>query len=305
MRIISVDDGGTPQAGIVIGEEVVDVGEFLRRRDLLPESARGLTVEDFLAFPDWRQLAEEAARGAPSWRLQELAVGPVVTRPRNVFVVAANTGSHLKEAGLHTEGMAPVRPVVLAKSPGALIGPRDAIVHPAVSEKVDYEAELGVVIGKAGRNIPESAAMEHVAGYTVTNDVSARDYQMSEWEDNTFYRTHYLGKSFDTFCPCDSSFVTVDEVRVLADHIVRCWVNDELRQEEKLQGLYFSVQHVVSFISSVMTLYPGDLILMGTPAGVGAFADPPAFLAPGDIVTCEIDGIGRITNPVVAEQAAR
>lgn len=278
-----------------------DVWEAARTEDDLPVplAARG-ALDRFLERSDWREVAESAsADGAPIGPLADLDLAPIVERPRNLIVVAANTQSHLDEAGGLTKKEAPLRPVVLMKSLSSLAGPYDDVPFPPESTKVDYEAEIGVIIGSTCRRVPRDRAHEVIAGYTVINDLSARDYQLSEWEPNTFYRTHFTGKSFDGFCPAGPVMLTADEVTDLADRRVRCWVNGELRQDEAVSGLYFSIPEVIEFLSSVFTLHPGDLLLMGTPAGVGAFSDPPRFLQPGDVVRCEVTGLGSIENRLV------
>jgi 2-keto-4-pentenoate hydratase/2-oxohepta-3-ene-1,7-dioic acid hydratase in catechol pathway len=266
----------------------------------VPMHARG-ALDAFLERRDWWDVAARTLTGGtPVGRLDELDLAPIVTRPRNLIVVAANTQSHLDEAGGLTKKEAPLRPVVLMKSLSSLTGPNDDVPFPPESSKVDYEAEIGVIIGATCRRVPRDRAHEVIAGYTVINDLSARDYQLSEWEPNTFYRTHFTGKSFDGFCPAGPVMVTTDEVPDLAERRVRCWVNGELRQDEAVSGLYFSIPEVIEFLSSIFTLHPGDLLLMGTPAGVGAFSDPPRFLNPGDTVRCEVTGIGSIENRLVA-----
>ncbi|HEX3141116.1 MAG TPA: fumarylacetoacetate hydrolase family protein, partial [Rhizobacter sp.] len=165
----------------------------------------------------------------------------------------------------------------------------------AVSTQIDYEAELAIVIGTGGRNIARSDALKHVFGYTIVNDVTARDVQMrhSQWD---------LGKSFDTFCPMGPWVVTADELDG-SDTRVRCWVNGELRQDARTTDLIFDLPALIETCSRGITLYPGDIIATGTPAGVGMGMTPPRWLAPGDVVRIEIDGIGAIENRIVADTA--
>lgn len=190
--------------------------------------------------------------------------------------------------------------MILAKATSAVTGPYDPIIHPAATRKLDYEVELGVVIGRTTRFVEERDALDAVAGYVVVNDVSARDIQLAEGEANDFYRAHYLGKSFDTFCPTGPWLVTSDEVGDVANLSLRTWVNDELRQEGSTAELCFGVAQIIAHLSSITTLEPGDLICTGSPAGVAAFATPEAFLRPGDVVRCEVGSIGQLVNPVVA-----
>jgi 2-keto-4-pentenoate hydratase/2-oxohepta-3-ene-1,7-dioic acid hydratase in catechol pathway len=191
----------------------------------------------------------------------------------------------------------PGKPIIFAKFPTALIGHNQPIVKPALTEKMDYEAELGVVIGKRGKNIPEGEALSHVAGYTIVNDVTARDIQVS---DGQWVRA----KSFDTFAPSGPFLVTADEVQDRQNLNIRLTVNGEVRQSSNTRNMVFSVAHLISYLSRVCTLLPGDLISTGTPGGVGVFRDPPVFLKEGDVISIEIERLGVLTNPVRDEHTA-
>ena len=172
-----------------------------------------------------------------------------------------------------------------------MIGPDEPIRYPVgVSDQLDYEAELAVIIGKGGRGIAKADAMKHVWGYTIVNDVTARDLQAR-------HKQWFLGKSMDSFAPMGPWCVTADEVD-LASAGIRCWVNGELRQDARIADLIFDIPTLVSTISAGITLMPGDIIATGTPAGVGIGFKPPKFLKKGDTVAMEVDGIGRLTNPV-------
>jgi 2-keto-4-pentenoate hydratase/2-oxohepta-3-ene-1,7-dioic acid hydratase in catechol pathway len=210
-----------------------------------------------------------------------------IERPQKIICVGLNYRDHAEEQGVD----APEKPILFAKWPNTLIGPGDPIVLPAISEKVDYEAELGVVIGSRTRNVSVENALEAVGGYVCVNDVSARDLQFS---DGQWTR----GKSPDTFCPVGPQVVPASEIpdpQVLA---IRALLNGEVMQDSSTANMIFGVAEIVSFISQVITLEPGDLIATGTPAGVGVFRDPPVFLKAGDEITIEIEGIGALTNPV-------
>jgi len=211
-----------------------------------------------------------------------------IDRPEKIVCVGLNYRDHAEEQGTELPGA----PLLFAKWPNALIGPGEPIVIPRVSEKVDYEAELGVVIGARMRNVSEENALEGVAGYLCLNDVSARDLQFS---DGQWVR----GKSLDTFLPV-SELVPASEVPDPQALPIRAILNGETMQDSNTSNQIFGVAEVVAFVSQAITLEPGDLIITGTPAGVGAFRDPPVWLQPGDEITIEIDGIGSITNPVVA-----
>jgi 2-keto-4-pentenoate hydratase/2-oxohepta-3-ene-1,7-dioic acid hydratase in catechol pathway len=210
-------------------------------------------------------------------------------RPQKVICVGLNYRDHADEAGMTP----PERPILFAKWPTALIGPGEAIVIPRITIQVDYEAELGVVIGSRVRGIPAEDALEAVAGYVCVNDVSARDLQFS---DGQWVR----GKSLDTFCPVGPQVVSAREIPDPQGLGIRTRLNGELMQDSTTANMIFTVAEIIAFASEAITLEPGDLIATGTPAGVGFARTPPVWLQPGDEVTVEIDGIGALTNPVVA-----
>jgi 2-keto-4-pentenoate hydratase/2-oxohepta-3-ene-1,7-dioic acid hydratase in catechol pathway len=203
--------------------------------------------------------------------------------------VGLNYHDHAAEAGLEV----PDEPRIFLKAPSVVIGPDEAIVDPPETDQLDYEGELAIVIGTAGRRIDAEDALDHVAGFTVFNDVSARDIQ---------YEAPHIdrGKGFDTFGPLGPNLTTPDDLDV-DDLGLRTTVNGSVRQDSSTAELMFSIEDLIAYISSSMTLYPGDVIPTGTPPGVGVHSDPPALLEPGDEVEIAIDGIGTLTNPVRAE----
>ncbi|GAB6124722.1 fumarylacetoacetate hydrolase family protein [Humidesulfovibrio idahonensis] len=233
-----------------------------------PETVRCLNLEENL--PDDIPLAE-------------VELLPLV-RPSKVVCVGLNYHDHARELGLKT----PDEPIIFLKPPSSVIGPGDAIVLPSCSQRVDYEAELALVMGKAARFVSEAEAMRHVFGFSCANDVTARDLQK---KDGQWTRA----KSFDTFCPVGPWIETqVDDLRGLG---LRALVNGEVRQQGNTAEMIFPPAMLVSFVSRVMTLLPGDVILTGTPAGIGPIQD-------GDEVTIEIDEVGFLTNAVVSEGPA-
>jgi 2-keto-4-pentenoate hydratase/2-oxohepta-3-ene-1,7-dioic acid hydratase in catechol pathway len=211
-----------------------------------------------------------------------------------IMCVGMNYRDHAEEAGLDV----PERPVLFAKWPNALVGPGDPIVVPWFTAQVDYEAELGVVIGRRARDLAAEEALDAVAGYVCVNDVSARELQ---FQDGQWTR----GKSLDTFCPVGPRLVPAADVPEPQTLGIRCRVNGELLQDSNTAHMVFSVAELVAYASLGMTLEPGDLIATGTPAGVGFTRTPPVFLRPGDEVSVEIDGVGVLTNPVRGEGGAR
>lgn len=211
--------------------------------------------------------------------------------PRKIVAIGLNYRDHIEEAGLDP----PESPLVFAKFPSSMIGPGAPIViNPALTERVDWEVELGVVIGRSMRNVGTADALSHVFGYTVANDVSARDLQFA---DGQWVR----GKSLDTFCPVGPWVVSPDEIPDPQALRLRTRVNGELVQDASTAQMVFSVAELLAYCSASFTLEPGDLLLTGTPWGCGEFMTPRRSLRDGDVVEVEIDGIGTLRNPVVAE----
>lgn len=211
-----------------------------------------------------------------------------IERPQKIICIGLNYRDHAEEQGTEL----PERPLLFAKWPNTLIGPGEPIVIPPITKKVDYEAELGVVIGARVSRVSVENALEAVAGYVCVNDVSGRDLQFS---DGQWVR----GKSLDTFCPVGPSLVPAAEIPDPQTLGIRAILNGEVMQDSSTANMVFGVAEVIAFVSQAITLEPGDLIATGTPAGVGIFRDPPVLLQPGDEITIEIDGIGALTNPVV------
>jgi 2-keto-4-pentenoate hydratase/2-oxohepta-3-ene-1,7-dioic acid hydratase in catechol pathway len=223
---------------------------------------------------------------------------PIPTPRRDVICIGKNYRAHAAEfsrSGIDaTAGgeEVPSAPIVFTKTAGSVIACGEPIRYPhGVSDKVDYEAELGVVIGKPGRAIPRERAYEHVFGYTIINDVTARDLQSR-------HKQWFIGKSLDTFCPMGPWLVTADEVDPESLEL-KCWVSGELRQSARIRDLIFDIPTLIATVSAGLTLLPGDIIATGTPSGVGIGFDPPRYLKPGDEVAIEITGLGRLSNPVM------
>lgn len=222
--------------------------------------------------------------------IDDVEVLAPILRPGKILGSGINYASHKEENPTATM---PTEPGFFSKFPSSVIGPDANILLPSPGSQVDYEVELAIVIGRPGRTIARGDAMDHVFGYTVINDVSARDVQ---------FRAHQmdLGKGFDTFCPMGPWIVTRDEVPDPAAVRVRSWVNGELRQDASTSEWLYSVAELVEHASRYITLEAGDLVSTGTPAGCGTFRNPPLWLAPGDEVIVEASGVGRLRNRVVA-----
>jgi 2-keto-4-pentenoate hydratase/2-oxohepta-3-ene-1,7-dioic acid hydratase in catechol pathway len=212
-----------------------------------------------------------------------------ISIPSKIVCIGLNYRDHAEEQGVDL----PQAPLLFAKWPNTLIGPGEPIVIAHVTRKVDYEAELGVVIGERMRNVSEENALEGVRGYLCLNDVSARDLQFA---DGQWVR----GKSLDTFCPVGPELVPAAEVADPQQLSIRAVVNGQVLQDSSTAQMVFGVAAVIAHVTQAITLEPGDVIATGTPAGVGAFRDPPVFLEPGDEVTIEIERLGSLTNPVRA-----
>jgi 2-keto-4-pentenoate hydratase/2-oxohepta-3-ene-1,7-dioic acid hydratase in catechol pathway len=234
------------------------------------------------------QVRAAPASRAPRHALREVRRHAPVPDPPAILAIGMNYRAHVAEMGREP----PEWQYWFNKQRTAIAGPGDPIVLPAVSEMVDYEGELAMVIGRRCQNVPANRAFEAVAGFTVINDVSARDWQ---WRSPTFT----VGKSFDTHAPCGPELVTPDELGDPGALSIRTWVNDELRQDSTTADLIFGCAELIEYLTTAFPLEPGTVIATGTPAGVGAGFDPPRFLADGDTVRIEIEGIGALANPVV------
>ncbi len=230
-----------------------------------------------------RAAVEQASPKAP-----ERLLAPF--RPRQMLFCGVNYPDHAEE---NPNAVMPTEPFFFSKLPSAVIGPGEPIVIPSPQTQTDYEVELAVVIGRRARHVSRQRALEHVFGYTVANDVSARDVQFKDSQIT-------LGKNPDSFAPLGPWVVTADEVGDPSRLHVATYVNGEQRQYGATETWLFDVPTLIEFVTRTITLEPGDLITTGTPAGVAAFRDPPLWLAPGDEVTVEVEEIGRLTNPVVA-----
>jgi ureidoglycolate lyase len=299
MRLISYGPFGQERAGFLDGDKIVDLEQAMAAAG----SARPVNdMRLLLEQPDWRATLDRAAAAKTAPVTGSPRLGAPVPVPRTLIIAGANTKSHIAEAGaVLGETVAPREPMLLAKATSCICGPYDDIVHPPETRKLDYEVELAVVIGRKARRISERDVKHHVAGFTVSNEVSARDIQLAEHEQNPFFRTHYIGKSFDTFCPIGPALVTTDEFDWGKPLHMCTKVNGSTRQDSDTSDLYFGIETLVAYASRSQTLWPGDIILTGSPAGVAFFMKPPGFLKPGDVVRCEIEKIGAIENRVRAE----
>jgi 2-keto-4-pentenoate hydratase/2-oxohepta-3-ene-1,7-dioic acid hydratase in catechol pathway len=290
VRIATYSHNGRSHVGQVSAD-----GQHVTAFDLAPDQVR-LGAQSLIE-------AQVAGRPLPALTGAPLALSavrlqaPLPVPRRNVWCVGRNYHAHAKELATSvfkaSNADPQAWPIVFTKVPECVVGPTDEVRLPgaAISDQIDYEAELAVVIGKGGKNITQADAMSHVYGYTIVNDVTARDVQMrhQQWD---------MGKSFDTFCPMGPWIVTADAMDGRKTR-VRCWVNGELRQDGPTENMIFDIPTLIETISRGITLYPGDIIATGTPAGVGMGLNPPRYIASGDVIRVEIDGIGQIENRFV------
>jgi 2-keto-4-pentenoate hydratase/2-oxohepta-3-ene-1,7-dioic acid hydratase in catechol pathway len=278
MRFVTFRAAGIVEPGVVAGDTVVGL------------AAAG--------FPDMLSViagGEQARSRIEGWAgavrpLAAVTLLAPIPRPPKLICVGLNYRDHAIETGMKL----PEAPTIFAKFTTAVIGPGETIVLPRSEARPDYEAEFAFVVGRGGRHIPAARWREHVFGYTILNDVSARDYQMAttQWT---------IGKSFDTFAPMGPWIVTADEIDDPHDLDIQLTIGGQTLQSSNTGQLIFKIPDLVAYLSSVFTLEPGDVVSTGTPAGVGFARTPPRYLAPGDEVVVSIEGIGELRNPVAAE----
>ncbi len=284
MKLVTFTHNGATRIGAVEAGEVVD---FSANGNGLPQ--------DMLTFLEQGDTALAAARAACGSGHGRLALSDVklespILRPPKILAVGLNYRDHVEETGMPT----PQVPMIFNKQSTSATGPYGDIHLPAESEELDYEGELGIVIGKRCRRVSKDRAAEVIAGYTVVNDVSVRDWQLAS-------ATFTMGKSWDTHCPMGPYIVTTDEVTDPHALNLQTWVNGELRQSSNTKYLIFDCFDIVEHLSTAFTLEPGDVIPTGTPSGVAMGLDPRVWLKPGDVVKITIDQVGTIENPVVKE----
>lgn len=274
MRLSTIRTSSGTRAARIDGEEAV----------LLPHADVGALLAD----PDWRTAAAEPGESVP---LATATLATLVPHPNKIICLGLNYATHILEMGRAT----PEYPTLFAKYDGSLIGAHDAIRSPAVSDDLDWEAELGVVIGRPGRAVAASEALEYVAGYTVVNDVTVRD-----WQHRT--REFLSGKTFEATTPVGPALVTPDELPPGAAGLeISCRVDEQTMQRSNTADLLFDVAAIISYVSTIITLQPGDLIATGTPGGVGAGRDPKVFLRPGQQLHTFVEGVGELHNTIVKE----
>lgn len=282
---LAIEDVGAPEAQ-ADSMLPTDALSFLRHIDVsLPAARRAVA---FALDAQHRYDAPDLERSGMIEARRDVRLVAPVPRPGKIVCVARNYAAHARELAGEPP---PEEPSLFLKAPSCVIGPEDEIVLPRASTQVDFEGELAVVIGRFAREVDAHHALAHVAGYTVGNDVSARDFQGVRGQK-------FIGKSCDTFCPLGPALVTADEISDPQDLGLRTVVSQETMQSARTKEMSFSVAELIAFISRLMTLEPGDVILTGTPAGVGMARKPPRWLRDGDVVEIEIERVGRLVNVV-------
>lgn len=281
MKLLSYKYNGQIQIGALLAEQIVPAGADL------PDN-----MLDFLAAgePAKQALQKLIDAGGKRVALSEVRLLAPIPRPGKLLGVGLNYADHIGETGMEK----PEYPTFFTKQSTCVIADGEAIHVPPVSDKVDYEGELAFVIGKRCKQVPVELAHEVIAGYTICNDVTVRD-----WQQRT--PTWTLGKSFDTHGPLGPWLVTADEIADPHNLSLKTWVDEELRQNGNTSEMIFNCYELIAYLTQVMTLEPGDVISTGTPAGVGVKMKPRGYLKPGQTVRIEIEGIGALSNPVLAE----
>jgi 2-keto-4-pentenoate hydratase/2-oxohepta-3-ene-1,7-dioic acid hydratase in catechol pathway len=283
MKLVTFTHNKYSRFGAVDGDEIVDgVGEC----DL------PMAMMNFLAAGDaaLSAMQKRIASGNHRIPLSEVKLQAPIPRPGKYLAISLNYPDHIAETGRER----PEYPSFFSKQSTCVIGTGDAIQRPKVSDKLDYEGELAFVIGKRCRHVPLEKAYEIIAGYTIANDVSVRDWQFRS-------PTFTVGKSFDTCGPLGPWLVTKDEIPDPHNLNLKTWVDNELRQDSNTKHMMYNCYEMIAYLSQAMTLEPGDVISTGTPSGVGVKMEPRGYLKPGQTVTVEIEKIGRLVNPVIAE----
>ena len=295
MRLVTYESEKKWRAGVMVDGKIVDATTVAITAEIKSQTDWISNREIIRLNPDQQSEFERAAfdiaDSSPSkldvFRIEEARLGPPIPDPDKIICLGLNYRSHVEETGLATYQV----PILFAKYQNALTGPTSPIVLPSLSEQVDYEGELAVVIGKRGKNISSAQALDYVAGYMALNDVSARDlqFQTGQW---------LSGKTLDTFAPCGPALV-MDEIEDPQSLDISTRINGQTMQQSNTCNMIFPVPEILAYISQLMTLEPGDIIATGTPEGVGFKRNPPIFLRDGDVVEVEIEKIGTLRNPFV------
>jgi 2-keto-4-pentenoate hydratase/2-oxohepta-3-ene-1,7-dioic acid hydratase in catechol pathway len=303
MKIVSFGPTGTEQPGVLFAAEtqIAPLAPLLQRAGL-----PALDTNAILGLlPHLQPVIEEGLKDpVGAIEVASTRLGPPVPRPEKIIVAGGNYQSHVDEAAGRKNAPSPSEPLLIFKPSNTVIGPRDALVRPAASEQLDYETEIAVVIGRGGSNIARADAYDHIAGYMIGNDVTARDMAFKDIALSPLFSQITRAKGIPTGAPFGPWLATQDEIPDPHKLHLQCWVNGELRQDGWSSEMIVDIPGLIEDFSKVLHFTPGDIIFTGTTTGCGAFQDPPRFLFAGDVVRMEITGLGVMETPI-ADQVAR
>lgn len=296
MKLISYGSPRSEQPGVLVSnDEILPLSPFfsdLGVPDINMNGVLGL-------LPHLRgELDAAIESGAGRISAAGARLGPPVPRPNKIVVVGGNYMDHVEEARAVTQGIAPSEPLLVLKPHTNVVGPTDPIIRPRGTSTLDFEGELGVVLGRSGKHISKEDAWDYVAGYMCTQDMGDRAAMKGEVEISPLYMQPTKGKGYDTFCPTGPWLVTPDEAPAPPDMQLRTIVNGDVKQDTSVSKMIVDVPGIIAWLSSIMTVSPGDILVSGTPAGCGGMANPPVFLQPGDRVRVEITGLGALDNEI-------
>jgi 2-keto-4-pentenoate hydratase/2-oxohepta-3-ene-1,7-dioic acid hydratase in catechol pathway len=299
MKIVSFGPERAEQPGVLLDEQhIVPLVPVLIRAGL-----PALDTNSVLAFLPYLQPIIEAALKDPEQVIESSStrLGPPVPKPEKIIVAGGNYQSHVDEASGKKNAPSPSEPLLIFKPSNTVIGPRDALIRPAQSRQLDYETEIAVVIGRGGHNIARDDAYDHIAGYMIGNDVTARDLAFKDIALSPLYSQITRAKGIPTGAPFGPWLVTKDEIADPHKLRLRCWVNGDLRQDGWSSEMIVDIPGLIEDFSKVLHFSPGDIIYTGTTTGCGAFQNPPQFLFAGDVVRMEITGLGVMETPIADE----
>lgn len=299
MRLVSFGAPRAEESAVLVADsELVPLTPLLIGAGIAPLDTNAILS----LLPALQPIIEEQlTRPHASVELASVRLGPPVPRPPKVIVAGGNYQSHVDEAAGRKNAPSPSEPLLIFKPPNTVIGPHDPLVRPVQTRQLDYETEIVVVVGRGGRWIPRHQAMEHVAGYMIGNDVTARDMAFKDMALHPMFSQITRAKGIPTGAPTGPWLATKDEIPDPHKLELRCWVNGELRQQGNSNEMIVDIPGLIEDFSKVLELEPGDIIFTGTTTGCGAFQDPPKFLFGGDLVVMEITGLGRMETPIVDE----
>jgi 2-keto-4-pentenoate hydratase/2-oxohepta-3-ene-1,7-dioic acid hydratase in catechol pathway len=300
MKIVSFGAVRAERPGVLLEDQsIVPLAPLLIQAGLTE-----LTTNDILGMLDYLQpIIEAELPYAPEvLPAGSVRLGPPVPSPRKIIVAGGNYQSHVDEAAGKKNAQSPSEPLLIFKPSNTVIGPNDNLVRPMQTQQLDYETEIAIVIGRGGRHISRENALDHVAGYMICNDVTARDLAFKDMAIHPMFSQITRAKGIPTGAPTGPWIATKDEIPDPQNLDLRCWVNGELRQSGNSSEMIVDVRGLIEDFSKVVEFEPGDFIMSGTTTGCGAFQDPPVFLFEGDVVRMEITGLGVLETPIVDEK---